>query len=83
MCKENNINFFDDTYMHGLYTGDWTSDMFDTGGSFLINTQKYNHLEININDYAVHYGHGSWEKDGYTYQMTPDEFLEKYKNYWN
>ena len=80
MCKQNNIKYFDERYMHGLSNG--TCDMYDTGGAFYINSQNYNHKEIKVDDYAIHYGHGSWTSNGYTYQFTPDEFFEKYKDCW-
>lgn len=81
MCKQNNICYFDERYMHGLSNS--RCDMYDTGGAFYINSQNYKHKDININDYAIHYGHGSWVKNGYTYQLTPDEFFEKYKDCWD
>lgn len=80
MCKYNNINYFDERYMHGLSNG--KCDMYDTGGAFYINSQNYKHKDIKVNDYAIHYGHGSWTLNGYTYQLTPDEFFEKYKDCW-
>lgn len=81
MCKENNINYFDERYMHGLSNN--SSDMYDTGGAFYVNSQNYVHKNIKINDYAIHYGHGSWVRNGYNYQLSPEEFFEKYKEYWN
>lgn len=35
MCKEYNVSFFDERYMHGLAGG--KTDMYDTGGGFYIN----------------------------------------------
>lgn len=80
MCRQNNINYFDERYMHGLSNNH--SDSYDTGAAFYINTWNYKHKEIQINDYAIHYGHGSWSKTDYTYNSTPEEFFEKYKDCW-
>lgn len=80
-CKQNNVKYFDERYMHGLDAT--SSDKYDTGGAFYINCQNYQHKDIVIKDYAIHYGHGSWTCKGYTYQLTPEEFFEKYKECWN
>lgn len=80
MCKQNNIRYFDERFMHGLSTG--YVDSFDTGAGFYINCQNYKHKDIVVSDYAVHYGHGSWTMNGYTYQLTPDQFFKKYSNCW-
>jgi len=81
LCKEHNIHYFDDRYMHGLCVSRG-ADEYDTGGAFLLNAKELPHKNINYNDYIVHYGHGSWIQNGYKYELNPDEFFEKYKESW-
>lgn len=82
MCKNNNIHYFDERYMHGLrFTH--SSDEYDTGAGFFINANKLSHKNIKCTDYIVHYGHGSWVQKGYKHELTKEEFFEKYKNCWD
>ena len=81
MCKQNNICYFDERYMHGLSNS--VTDMYDTGAAFYINSQNFQHKEIKIDDYAIHYGHGSWNKSDHEYKLTPEEFFENYKENWS
>ena len=61
LCQENDVHYFNDDYMNGLYKSP-ESDLYDTGGGFLkeISKKSLQGKEININDYIVHYNAGSW-----------------------
>lgn len=85
MCKENNVHFFDDDYMHGLANdvNNKHSDWYDTGSGFYIHASKYNHKDIKLDNYIEHYGHGSWKKMGFRYVLTPEEWLIKNKRLWS
>jgi len=84
MCMENNVHYFDDNYMHGLANNvkNPYSDRYDTGSGFYINASKLPHNEVDINKYMIHYGHGSWNKKGYKYHCTPEEWTTLNKRYW-
>lgn len=60
-CKEKNIHYFDENYMNGLYVSE-EGDLYDTGAGFLKNVEKsgLTGQEVNIYDYIVHCGAGSW-----------------------
>ena len=77
-CKEEGIHFFDEKYMYGLGL-DKTSEKYDTGGAFYINASKHEHFEIKYNDYIVHYKGASWVFN----KMTTDQWLTRYKKWWN
>lgn len=81
LCKQNNINFFDYNYMHGLSNG--KSDMYDTGGAFYIHTRNTEHLDIKIDDYIIHYGHGSWSNKNIKFNISPEQFFEIHKSLWS
>ena len=81
LCKEHDIHFFDDDYMHGLCKT-YQADRYDTGAGFYINAQEYPHIDIKTEDYVVHYGHGSWNKKGYIQEFTIEEWLNINKKYW-
>ena len=82
MCKENGIHYFDDDYMHGLCKGG-NSDKYDTGSGFYLHTSKYPHVEIKTENYAVHYRHGSWNKEGDKPTFTQEQWLNIHKRYWS
>lgn len=85
MMKKYGNHYFDDNYMHGLYNNKTNehADWYDTGAGFYINTLDLPHKEVTIEDYIVHYGHGSWSKEGYTYNFTAEEWLLRNKKYWS
>lgn len=71
--KELNISYFD----HNRITGIDISKLdYDTGASFYEDVQKYNIKYVNLNDYVVHFGAGSWEHKNYK------QWLMANKNYW-
>lgn len=78
-CKKYNIRYFDDKYMHGLYTSK-NGDMYDTGGAFFIHASKYPHKDIKVNDYITHYKGGSWETG--KHNLTGEEWLLKNYDLW-
>ena len=81
LCKENNVHYFNENYMHGLHLtkeGDW----YDTGANFYRETKNFQHKEINVRDYITHYKGGSWEEvhnKRIGRRMTANEWLEKNK----
>lgn len=82
IIKENNSSYFDETKMHGL----WHSkggDFYDTGASFYLSTSNLKHKEIKWEEYAVHYGHGSWKKPGQTKPQTQEQWLNANKRLWS
>lgn len=83
-CIENNIHYFDENHMHGLcYTQkNKYADRYDTGSAFYLQTQKLKHEEINCNDYIMHYGHGSWTKNGVKKEYTIDEWTNINRKFW-
>ena len=82
MCLENGVHYFDERYMHGLcYNG--IGDRYDTGGAFYLNASKFKHKDINLGEYVIHYGHGSWDKEGEKPKESPQSWLNKNKKYWS
>lgn len=86
MCIKNNIHYFDEQKMHGLFVSQ-QGDQYDTGSSFYYNTLNFKHKEIKYNDYVIHYGAGSWsEIRKEIFQLnniSPEEWLNANKRYWN
>ena len=84
MCKKNNIHYFDENYMHGLCYNNINkhADSYDTGASFYLSTNKFPHKEIDFNDYIIHYGHGSWNKNDEKKILTPNEWLSLNKRFY-
>ena len=84
-CKKHNIHYFNENYMHGLSHNiiNKSADSYDTGASFYLNANEFRHLDINLNDYIIHYGHGSWTKNGYERKLTEDEWLKLHKRFWS
>ena len=58
LCRQKNIHFFNENYMHGLGVSK-ESEKHDTGGAFYLAT-KHNFVKIIIDNYIIHYGAGSW-----------------------
>ena len=85
MMKKYGKHYFDDNYMHGLYNNKINehADWYDTGAGFYINTLDLPHMDIVCEDYVVHYGHGSWFKEGYSYNYTAEEWLAINKRFWS
>ena len=86
MCIKNDVHYFDEEHMYGLNKSN-ECEKYDTGSSFYLNTLKFKHKEISINDYIVHYKAGSWvdtAKSVHHYkQIDSSEWLTKYKKYWS
>ena len=82
LCNEKKIKYFDEKKMHGLCCIPG-GDKYDTGASFYLEASNLMHKDIKVNDYAEHYGHGSWDKKGYEYVMSKEEWLSHNKKYWS
>lgn len=80
-CKENGVHYFDDNYMHGLNKS-IQSDAYDTGACFYLYANKHKHRNIKCSEYMVHYGHGSWNINNSMSHITPIEFFNENKIYW-
>ena len=85
MCLENNVHYFNENYMHGLYhtKTNKDADKYDTGASFYLQAAKFKHEEIDYGNYVVHYGHGSWHKNGEKTKLTAGDWLKLYKRLWS
>ena len=85
MCRENNVPYFDENYMHGLYKTR-ESDKYDTGAGFFEHSKAYKHKEIKFNDYCAHFKGGSWN-DRINREVgafkTEDDFLERFRAFWD
>ena len=64
MCREHDAHYFNDNHMHGLRKTP-VADRYDTGAAFYLETKNLPHKDIRVQEYAVHYAHGSWDKPGY------------------
>lgn len=73
-CKEKDIHFFNEYYMHGLGNGD--GDNWDTGAYFYKACKDESHREIKYGDYLEHLGNASWKHKNV---MT---WLNNHKNLW-
>ena len=82
LCKEMNVHYFDDNYMHGLWKNG-KADRYDTGGALFELCKGKQSIEIKCSNYIVHYGHGSWNKNGYTPQYSANEWLLMNKRFWS
>lgn len=78
MCKKNGIRYFDGEHMWQL-SDDVKGKWYDTGAWFLHATRKLPHRRINIFDYIVHYGGGSFRKNK---KQTKNDWLRKYRMYY-
>ena len=78
-CKELDIHYFYENQMHGLTL---SGDKYDTGAAFYLHTRKCEFMEVNIDDYMVHFAHGSWSCRESKYMMPKDKFFETYKDLW-
>lgn len=85
MCKKNNVHYFDENYMHGLCCNkvNKRADSYDTGASFYLSSNDYPHKEININEYVIHFGHGSWIKKEEIKPITQQEWLSLNKKFYS
>lgn len=82
MCKENDISYFDDNYILGLFKTE-KGDKYDTGGFFYLKTRDLKFKEININDYIVHYAAGSYsDMIGRRKPLTQEQWIEKNRKLW-
>ena len=83
MCQKEGIHYFDDNYMHGLRkTID--GDRYDTGAIFFKNASKFNHMNLEISDYIVHFNNASWiNTSTKKHSLTENEWLNRYKKLWN
>ena len=78
MCKKFGIHFFDENMMHGLCVSP-KGDGFDTGAAFYYLTSELKSKIINVNEWCVHYGHGSWTNKR---NISTDGWLEANQNLW-
>ena len=85
MCKRKGVHYFDDNYMHGLCNNviNKRADSFDTGAGFYEQTKDLNYKEILSNDYILHFGHGSWNKETEIKTFSASEWLNANKKYWS
>ena len=87
--KELNIKYFDAKRMIGLNLNDKESMKYDTGSSFYEDIKDIPNSikKINMNDYIIHYGNGSWNlntRNGKRHTtLNFKQFLMKYKDLWN
>ena len=79
MCYRNGVRYFDEKWAWKLNAnpGNPASNWYDTGASFLRDTRDLPHREVEIDDYIVHYGGGSWREDK---KMSPSEWLDANSN---
>ena len=84
MCKQNNIHYFYEDYMHGLCKTDINKDgdKYDTGGGFFMNASKFNYKTITHTDFVEHFKGGSWEDKKPKKYSSHKEFLLCNKNLW-
>lgn len=85
LCKQHEISFFNENYMHGLTSA--FSNKYDTGAYFYKEAKEYNHNIIDINNYIIHYKAGSWLEDAKKYikyeQIPPEMWLNNNRKYWS
>lgn len=82
MCLEKKVHYFNDNYMHGL-AKKIGSDYYDTGAGFYVAASKFPHKDIKVENYVVHYGHGSWNKKSEPIKYNEKEWSEIHKNLWS
>ena len=75
LCKQKNMHFFNENYMHGLGASK-ESEKYDTGGAFYLAT-KHNFVKITIDNYIIHYGAGSWGN-----KIDEKKWIEKNSMLW-
>ena len=75
LCRQKNIHFFNENYMHGLGVSK-ESEKHDTGGAFYLAT-KHNFVKIIIDNYIIHYGAGSWGN-----KIDEKKWIEKNSMIW-
>lgn len=81
--KEKNYTFYNPNYMHGI---SGPGNIYDTGAYLYKITKNDKTKEIDLKDYIVHYGAGSWKK----YQeikknivkVDPKIWLDNNRKYW-
>lgn len=78
LCKEKNVHFFNEDYMHGLYKTS-AGDKYDTGANFYRETEKLKFKNIKHGDYVEHLKNASWRN---TMLRKSDEWLKVNKNLW-
>lgn len=90
MCREQNIEYFNEEYIYGLVETSHKGNNYDTGANFYreLNDRHLFKLLPNSSaketDYYVHFMAGSWyddavEKHNYK-QVSPGVWLNRYKN---
>lgn len=84
MCKKNGVHYFNHNYMHGLAynVNNKRADYYDTGAGFYIGASKFKHKDIELSDYIVHYGHGSWNSRRCKQQCTQEKWAMLNKRFW-
>lgn len=83
-CKEHNVPFFDENYMHGLYLSR-EGDKYDTGAAFFMYASKYEYKSIDYRKYVEHFKGGSWDdkvnRSVGAYKK-PEDFINKFSSFW-
>jgi len=74
LCKEKNIHFFNEMYMHGL--GHGSGDNWDTGAYFYEACKNEKHKEVRYSNYVVHLGNASWRNKNVS------SWINQYKDLW-
>ena len=91
MCLENNVHYFDEKKMHGLFLSA-NGNAYDTGAAFYLNAGKYPHKEFNYEEYVIHLKGGSWFDTLKEYtkrvhkedlKISPAEWLNTYHYLWD
>lgn len=91
MCLENNVHFFDESKMLGLYVT-FSGEKYDTGAAFYLNAQRFPHKEIKYENYVVHLKGGSWFDTHKKFTervrkikitISPELFLSENRHLWD
>lgn len=84
LCKEHGITYFNENYILGLNKTDINknSGLYDTGSAFFFQAKLFPHKNIKVNDYVIHFGHGSWmnKKDAYSWVAWNKNLWDDNKN---
>ncbi len=83
MCKQYNINYYNDEYMFGLSEYQKNNMKYDTGAYFLEQTMNYEYLIKNIYEYMIHYHGASWKNDNVTLEQWLFQNQELWDNEYN
>ena len=76
MCREHGVSYFNPEFMWQM-TEHPVQSWYDTGAWFLKATRDMPHEVVDIGEYIVHYGSGSFRADK---EITPSKWLEFYSS---